>query len=173
MAHTLERKLVEAEATARLNEYYYKAKSDRLVSWDQFARYLAALTASSGAIAGLLAKDNPHLWQFLTCLTAVLTLASSMLKWGDTGRRLSNLAARWADLAGSFSILDESRADEQERYRRYLDLRKQSELLQKEDALPREDKLAASIQQQVSKELNSRLYETAQLESRQQEQAHA
>lgn len=161
MPESLERRILLDTADSRLNEYYYRHRTDMAALWDRLLRIITAAFSGSGALASVIGKDHPALWQFLVAVGALAAILSAILNLPEDAKRWSALAVKWSELSGQLDLLEAGQLPEDERRTHFLQLHETATKLHKEDHKRRQEKLARRLQQQVVHELSPRFATTA------------
>lgn len=91
--------------TADMNVCYWGWISDRCTKWDNYLKFLLAVTAS-GAVAGWkIWIEHPEVWKSLSAISAVAALAQPIFFPSEKLKRISALVATWKEIYTNYTLL--------------------------------------------------------------------
>jgi len=158
MEQPTDRKLLESLATASFNESYYRRRADRCARWDLLMRCFSA-ACGAGAVVTFVAKLDgwsAHAWSALVVTSAVFSVLGPILQLSDHARKWSDIASRWTAVAGGFRQIDRGVVEKEDVAREFCRLVRDGEQLEREDGTGRDNRLARSVQAEITEQLRDR-----------------
>jgi hypothetical protein len=127
---------------ADMNICYWTWTADRCTKWDQWLKFIVALTASGTVAAWGVWSQYPTPWKVLSAVACVASVSHPIFFPSDRIKRTSKLVATWKEVYINYELLweQDSELSTTESWKRF-ETTKVRESKIDETTLPKKDKL--------------------------------
>jgi hypothetical protein len=158
------------DAHADLNVGYWTCISDRCTKWDQWLKFIVALTASGTVAAWGIWAQYPTIWKALSATACIAAVGHPIFFPSERLKRISGLVARWKEIFITYELLweQDSELSQSDSWKRFQAAKVRESSLD-ETTLPKSNKLIEKTFDQVCRKRGihgqQRISETAGAET--------